>query len=73
MGAPAWIRPDDGFSVRECLISDISPTGVRLIVDPAIITMKRFRLMTSRNAAHGCPCRVRWRRGSEIGAEFIAR
>jgi hypothetical protein len=73
MGAAAWIRPEDGFSVRKCIISDISPTGVRLVVDPSMMNMKRFRLLTTRDAAQGCPCRVRWRRGSEIGAEFVAR
>jgi hypothetical protein len=73
MGSQAWIRSDDGFSVRKCIISDISPTGVRLFVDPLHATMKSFRLMMSRNAAQGCPCRVKWRRGTEVGAEFLAR
>lgn len=72
MGAPAWIRPEEGFSVRKCIISDISPTGVRLVVDRSAVTVKRFRLLTTRDAAHGCLCRVRWRRGLEIGAEFLA-
>jgi hypothetical protein len=72
MGAAAWIRPEEGFSVRKCIISDISPTGVRLLVDRSAVTMKQFRLLTTRNAARGCLCRVRWRRGLEIGAEFLA-
>jgi PilZ domain len=71
MGAPAWIRPDDGFSVRKCVISDISATGVRLFIDEQHSTIKNFSLMMSRNAATGCPCRVKWRRGAEIGAEFL--
>ena len=73
MGSQAWIRAEDEFSVRKCVISDISPTGVRLFVDPSQITLKRFRLMMSRNAAQGCPCRVKWRRGFEVGAEFLHR
>jgi hypothetical protein len=73
MGSPAWIRPDDGFSVRECVISDISSTGVRLVVDASLVTMKRFSLLMSRNAGQGCPCRVKWRRGTVVGAEFLAR
>ena len=73
MGSAAWIRPDDEFSIRKCIISDISPTGVRLFVDPSLVTMKRFNLLMTRNAAPGCPCRVKWRRGTEIGAEFVAR
>ena len=73
MGAPAWIRPDEGFSVRKCIISDISATGVRLYIDEQHTTMKKFSLLMSRNAAQGCPCRVKWRRGTQIGAEFLAR
>ena len=73
MGAPAWIRPDQGFSVRKCIISDISATGVRLYIDEQHTTMKKFSLLMSRNAASGCPCRVKWRRGTQIGAEFLTR
>ena len=73
MGSQAWIRPDEGFSVRKCIISDISPTGVRLFIDPSHVTMKSFRLLMSRNSAQGCPCRVKWRRGAEVGAEFLVR
>ena len=73
MGSQAWIRPDDGFAVRKCIISDISPTGVRLFLDPSHVTVKEFRLLLSRNAAQGCHCRVKWRRGSQVGAEFLAR
>jgi hypothetical protein len=73
MGSPAWIRPDEGFSVRKCIISDISPTGVRLYVDSTHANIKHFRLLLSRDAAQGCPCRVKWRRGSVVGAEFLGR
>jgi hypothetical protein len=73
MGTPAWVRPDDGFSVRKCIISDISPTGVRLLVDASLVTMKRFSLLMSRDAGHGCPCQVKWRRGTVVGAAFLAR
>lgn len=59
--------------MRKCIISDISSTGVRLFVDQQHIAMKRFSLLMSRNALQGCPCRVKWRRGTEIGAEFLAR
>jgi PilZ domain len=71
MGAPAWIRPDEGFSVRKCIISDISATGVRLYIDEQHSTIKNFSLLMSRNAPQGCPCRVKWRRGTQIGAEFL--
>ena len=73
MGTPAWIRPDEGFSVRKCIISDISPTGVRLYVDSSHANIKQFRLLLSRDAVQGCPCKVKWRRGSVVGAEFVGR
>jgi hypothetical protein len=72
MGSPAWIRSDNEFAVRKCIISDISPTGVRLVVDPSHLTMKRFSLLLTRDAAQGCACRVKWRRGNVVGAEFAA-
>jgi hypothetical protein len=59
--------------VQKCIISDISPTGVRLLVDTSLVTMTRFSLLMSRDAGQGCPCRVKWRRGTVIGAEFLAR
>ena len=33
IGATAWIRFDDGFSVRACRLIDQSNSGVRLLVD----------------------------------------
>jgi PilZ domain len=73
MGAPAWIRPDNAFSMRKCQIADISATGVRLFVNESMATMRQFVLLMSRDATQGCSCRVKWRRGNEIGAEFLSR
>ena len=71
MGTKAWIRFDDGFSVRECLLVDYSNTGVRLMVDEPHTVAKHFSLLLRRNANPGRRCRVKWRRGCEIGAAFM--
>jgi hypothetical protein len=71
MGAKAWIRLDGGFSVRPCVVADLSDTGVRIVIDAPETIAGIFSLLMSRNAGSGQRCRVKWRRGSQIGAEFL--
>lgn len=71
IGARAWIRFDEGFAVRPCRLVDLSETGVRIELDTPQIVAGRFSLLLRRDAAPGRPCRVKWRRGTLIGAEFI--
>ena len=71
LGTTAWIRFDNGFSVRPCLVADFSNSGVRLIVEEPHAVADQFSLLLKRNAAPGRRCRVIWRRDSEIGGEFV--
>jgi hypothetical protein len=71
LGSRAWIRFDDGFSVRPCRVVDVSENGVRIEVDAPRVVASRFSLLMSRDAAPGRLCQVKWRRGSTIGAEFV--
>jgi hypothetical protein len=71
MGTQAWIRFDDGFSVRPCRLIDLSRAGARIVVDAPHDVAGRFRLLLSRDASPGRSCRIKWRRGAEIGAEFV--
>ena len=71
LGIRAWIRFDDGFSVRPCMVADLSSTGVRIVVDEPHAVATQFSLLFKRDAIPGRRCRVKWRRGFEIGAEFI--
>lgn len=71
MGTKVWIRFDDGFSVRQCVLQDFSSTGVRLVVDEPHTVASHFSLLLKRDANPGRRCRVKWRRGKEIGAEFV--
>ena len=69
-GATARIRPDEGFYVRPCVVSDMSTTGVQLTVQTPGMVSDRFILLLPHGSASGRRCPVRWRKGSQIGAEF---
>ena len=71
IGSKVWIRFDDGFSVRECRLMDLSSEGIRLLVGAPYDVAGLFSLMMTRDSAPGQRCRVKWRRGQEIGAEFV--
>jgi len=68
----AWIRPDGGFSVRPCVVADLSDDGVRILVDTPSVVAGQFTLLLSRDGRSGRNCRVKWRRGREIGAVFTS-
>jgi hypothetical protein len=67
-GSRAWIRLDDGFAVRPCRLIDLSPTGARLSIEGEIT--RPFALLLSLNSA-GRKARVKWRRGNQVGIQFI--
>ena len=71
VGRKVWIRLDDGFSVRACKLVDLSSGGIRIEVEAPYDVAELFSLMMTRHAAPGRRCRVKWRRGSEIGAAFV--
>ena len=71
IGSKVWIRFDDGFSVRECRLVDLSGGGIRILVKAPYDVARQFSLMMTRDAAPGRRCRVKWRHGKEIGAEFV--
>ena len=70
LSAKAFIRLDDGFAVRPCTVVDLSETGVQISIDAAKSVPNHFTFLASRNAA-GRRAQVKWRRGSQIGAEFL--
>jgi len=67
-GSRAWIRLDDSFAVRPCRVLDLSPTGARLSIEGEI--PKSFALVLSLNSA-GRKARIKWRRGNQVGIQFI--
>jgi len=70
LGARAFIRPDGGFAVLACTVIDLSDTGVQISTDEAKSVPNLFTFLASRNAP-GRRAQVKWRRGSQIGAEFL--
>jgi hypothetical protein len=68
----AWIRQEDRFGVHECRVLDLSRSGARLAVVDACRIPERFVLFLAKND-RGLQARVKWRRGTQIGAEFCAR
>jgi hypothetical protein len=69
MGAAAYIRLGS-FAARPCTVLDLSETGVRILIDSAASIPAEFALVLSKNS-QGRRARVKWRRGNQIGAEFI--
>ena len=67
----AWIRLEGGFAMRACKVVDISNSGVQIQIDAAESVPNEFKFLASRTAGTGRRARIKWRRGSLIGAEFL--
>jgi len=57
--------------MRPCTIIDLSDAGVQIAVDAAESVTNNFVLLMSQDAPTGRHARIKWRRGSKIGAEFV--
>src|SRR5712692_5275460 len=71
LGSNAWIRLEGGFAVRPCVVIDRSESGVRIEITSPETVAGVFSLLMSRDTGSGRRCRVKWRRGAQIGAAFI--
>jgi hypothetical protein len=60
----------EGSLTRPCQVLDLSRTGVRIAVANAQSLPNTFILVLSKHSA-GRPVRVKWRSGTEVGAEFF--
>ena len=67
----AWVRPDGTFATRPCKLIDMSSMGVRISVERPEGLTDTFLLLTSRNGSSARRVKTKWRRGNQIGAEFI--
>jgi len=65
----AWLVLADG-SLSECVLSDISETGARLMVDDSGLVPEKFDLVFSRNCEARRHCKVVWRNPQQIGVQF---
>ena len=53
---------------QDCLVRDLSDSGARIVVDPAIELPPQFLLLLSRNVTRRC--RLIWRKEREAGVQF---
>jgi hypothetical protein len=66
----AFVRFGGGFASRACTVLDISDIGVRISLAGSEAIPDKFTLFQSRGS-RGIAARVKWRRGNQIGAEFL--
>jgi hypothetical protein len=69
IGRRAHIRDILNQRTSECLITDISDRGVRLLIDGVQVPDSFTLYLNPRPCRR--ECRVAWRLGCEVGAEFI--
>lgn len=60
---------NEGFSTIDCVIKDLSETGAKIRLENAVLIPATFDLVLSDNRTWNC--RVRWRRMTECGVEFL--
>jgi hypothetical protein len=69
-GNDTWIRVG-GSLTRRCQVLDLSRTGVRLAVTSPHSLPDTFTLILSKNSSGSRLARLKWWRGTEVGAEFV--
>lgn len=67
----AKIQVESGALPRDCLITDISTSGIRLEVRDVEVPDDFVLILSGEDLAKECKYRVVWRLGQEIGARFI--
>jgi hypothetical protein len=72
VNSTAWMEIDSDGRRRKCRLVDISANGARLIVENAESTPDSFNLLLSRFGRPYYRCNVIWKRGNEMGVEFLA-
>jgi hypothetical protein len=66
----AYIRPDGGFAKWPCTVVDVSQGGVGLRLEGNRMIAGAFNLV-SQTGGPGRSAYVRWKRGQQLGAEFV--
>jgi PilZ domain-containing protein len=67
----AWITHDNGITMRECHVLDVSSGGVRIATDDAMDVRDRFELTLVPGHHKRERCEVVWRRGRTYGVKFL--
>jgi PilZ domain-containing protein len=66
----AKIQFDYGYLPRDCMITDVSESGVKVFMENYDVPLE-FTIIFSTGLS--CRCHLGWRNGYEFGAEFIDR
>jgi len=66
----AKILTDGSSPPRKCIISDVSHTGARLVLEADGELPDRFVLLLTRNGGARRRCRLVWRTGLTVGVQF---
>jgi len=69
----AWVQFEDGTSIEECLLSNLSERGAKLVFKEKKDLPAHFILRLSMDGRVARKCRLAWHSGNEIGVEFTAR
>ena len=65
----AWIRQPGSFATQQCRVLDVSRSGVRLEAANPFSIPENLILLFGKSDV-GCHATVKWRRGTQVGAEF---
>ncbi len=68
---PAWMTVDDGVTMLECVVLDVSPGGAKIVTDAAIDVRDTFELTLTQDHSKHRSCEVVWRRGKTYGIKFL--
>ena len=69
----ALVRLHDAFAMRRCTVENRSPDGVCIRMTGPQFLPEDFLLLPEGQRGPLRACRVKWRRGARIGAEFVVR
>jgi hypothetical protein len=67
-----WIVDDQGASIADCLLLDVSASGAQLKLEDPRVVPERFDLLLTADGRMRRHCEVVWRTQNRIGVRFRA-
>jgi hypothetical protein len=64
----ASFAPNERAPRQDCIVYDLSHTGARILIDPAIELPPEFILLLSRHVSRRC--KLVWRKERQVGVRF---
>ncbi|MBN8982475.1 MAG: PilZ domain-containing protein [Rhizobiales bacterium] len=66
-----WMTLDGGFAKRNCTLLDLSLTGAKIRVNDKEPVDGKLSIAFTGDVRKTTRCRLVWRKGNEIGVEFL--